>query len=46
MVPVDDDGVDLIALDHADIEEPGIFSVHDVMHQRTIAVAMVLWRLH
>ena len=43
---VHDDGVGLVALDHADIEEPGIFAVHDVVHQRTVAVAMVLRRLH
>ena len=43
---VNDDGVGLVALDHADIEEPGIFAVHDVVHQRTVAVAMVLRRLH
>ena len=29
---VHDDGVDLVALDHADIEEAGIFAVHGVMH--------------
>jgi len=28
------------------IEEPGILAVHDVMHQRPVAVAMVLRRLH
>ena len=43
---VNDDGVGLVALDHADIEEPGIFAVHDVVHQRGVAVAMVLRRLH
>jgi hypothetical protein len=43
---VHDDGVGLVALDHADIEEPGIFAVHDVVHQRPVAVAMVLRRLH
>ena len=43
---VDDDGVGLVALDHADVEEPGIFAVHDVVHQRAVAVAMVLRRLH
>ncbi|OIQ66645.1 hypothetical protein GALL_517830 [mine drainage metagenome] len=30
---MDDDGVGLVALNHADIEKPGIFPVHDVMHQ-------------
>src|SRR6266404_5859413 len=43
---VDDDGVGLVALDHADIEEAGIFAVHDVVHQRAVAVAMILRRLH
>ena len=43
---VDDDGVVLVALDHADVEEAGIFAVHDVVHQRAVAVAMVLRRLH
>ena len=43
---VNDDGVFLVALDHADVEEPGIFAVHHVVHQRAVAVAMVLRRLH
>ncbi len=43
---VHDDGVLLVALNHADVEEPGIFAVHDVVHQRAVAVAMVLRRLH
>ena len=42
---MDDDGIGLVALDHADIEEPGIFAVHDVVHQRRIFVAMILRRL-
>ena len=29
---VNDDGVGLVALDHADVEEPGIFAVHGVVH--------------
>ena len=41
-----DDGVFLVALNHADIEEAGIFAIHDVMHQRTVAVAVILRRLH
>ena len=43
---VHDDGVLLVALNHADIEEARIFAVHDVVHQRTVAVAMILRRLH
>ncbi len=43
---VHDDGVELVALNHADIEEAGIFGVHGAMHQRAVAVAMVLRRLH
>ncbi len=43
---VHDDGVDFVALDHADVEEAGIFGVHGVVHQRAVAVAMVLRRLH
>ena len=43
---VHDDGVDLVALHHADVEEAGIFAVHGVVHQRAVAVAMVLRRLH
>ena len=43
---VHDDGVELVALDHADVEEAGIFAVHDVVHQRLVAVAMLLRRLH
>ncbi len=40
-----DDGVGLVALDHADVEEAGIFAVHGVVHERALAVAMVLRRL-
>ena len=40
-----DDGICLIALDHADIEEAGIFAVHGVMHDGALAVAMILRRL-
>ena len=43
---VHDDGVDLVPLHHADVEEAGIFRVHGVVHQRTVAVAVVLRRLH
>ena len=43
---VDDDGVDFVALDHADIEEPGIFRVHRMVHDRAVAVAMILRRLN
>ena len=43
---VHDDGVGLIPLHHADIEEAGIFGVHGVMHERAVAVAMILRRLH
>ncbi len=43
---VHDDGVEFVALDHANVEEAGIFAVHDVVHQRTVAVAMLLRRLH
>ena len=41
-----DDRVCLVSLDHTDIEEAGIFAIHRVMHDGTIAVAMVLRRLH
>lgn len=41
-----DDGVELVALDHADVEEAGIFAVHDVVHDRQTAVAVLLRRLH
>ena len=43
---VHDDGVDLVALHHADVEEAGIFGVHGAVHRRAVAVAMVLRRLH
>ena len=43
---MDDDGVDLVALDHADIEETGILGVHGGMDETAIAVAMILWRLN
>ena len=42
---VHDDRVLLVALDHADVEEAGIFAVHRVMHDAAVAVAMVLRRL-
>ena len=40
-----DDGVLLVPLHHADVEEAGIFAVHGVMHGAACAVAMVLRRL-
>ena len=43
---VHDDGVGLVPLHHADVEEAGIFGVHGVMHQRAVAVAVILRRLH
>ena len=43
---VRDDGVDLVPLHHADIEEAGIFAVHHRVHDAPVAVAMVLRRLH
>ena len=42
---VDDDGVGLVALDHADVEEAGIFAVHGMVHHAALAVAMILRRL-
>ena len=42
---VHDDGVGLVALDHADVEEAGIFAVHGVVHDGAAAVAVVLRRL-
>ena len=42
---VHDDGVGLVALDHADVEEAGIFAVHGMVHDRAFAVAMILRRL-
>ena len=39
---VHDNGIRLVALDHADIEKPGIFAVHGMVHERALAVAMVL----
>ena len=43
---VHDDGVVFVALDHADIEEAGIFAIHGVMHHALLAVAVILRRLH
>ena len=43
---VRDDGVDLVPLHHADVEEAGIFAVHHRMHDAPVAVAMILRRLH
>ena len=42
---VHDDGVRLVALDHADVEEAGVFAVHGVVHDRAFAVAVILRRL-
>ena len=42
---VHDDGVGLVALDHADVEEAGIFAVHGVVHDAAVAVAVILRRL-
>ena len=41
-----DDGVDLVTLHHADVEEAGIFGVHGAVHDGAVAVAVVLRRLH
>ena len=41
-----DDGVRLVPLHHADIEEAGIFAVHHRVHDASAAVAMVLRSLH
>ncbi len=43
---VNDDGIVLVALDHADVEEAGILAIHDVVHQRLAAVAVILRRLN
>ena len=43
---VHDDGVGLVPLHHADVEEAGIFAVHGVVHEAALAVAVVLRRLH
>ena len=43
---VRDDGVDLVPLHHADIEEAGIFAVHHRVHDAAVAVAVILRRLH
>jgi hypothetical protein len=43
---VHDDGVGLVALDHADIEEAGIFGVHGGVDQAAVAVAVILRRLN
>ena len=42
---MNDNGVGLVALDHADVEETGIFAVHGVMHDGALAVTMILGRL-
>ncbi len=43
---VHDDGVDLVTLNHADVEEAGILTIHGVMHHAAVAVAVILRRLH
>ena len=40
-----DDRVELVALNHADVEEAGIFAVHRVVHDAALAVAVILRRL-
>ena len=43
---MDDDGVGLVPLHHADVEEAGIFAVHQFRDHALAAVAMILRRLH
>ena len=40
------DRIEFVALDHADVEEAGVFAVHGVMHDAAFAVAVILRRLH
>jgi hypothetical protein len=42
---VHDDRIELIALNHADVEESGVFAVHRVVHDAALAIAMILRRL-
>ena len=42
---MNNDGIGLVALDHADVEEAGILAVHGVMHDGAFAVTMILRRL-
>ena len=41
-----DDGVGLVALDHADVEEAGIFAIHGGGNNSAIAVAVILGGLN
>src|SRR5690242_4273233 len=43
---MDDDGVDLVPLHHSDVKETSVFAVHRVMDHATLAVAVILRRLH
>src|SRR5215468_12548226 len=43
---VNDDGISLVALDHAYIEEAGIFTVHHIVERTAFAVAVILRCLH
>src|SRR5262249_39086609 len=43
---VDDDGVGLVPLNHADVEETGVFAVHGMVDWASLAVAVILRRLH
>src|SRR5437899_1290417 len=43
---MNNDGICLIALNHANVEEAGVFPIHGVMHEAAIAISMVLRRLH
>src|SRR5260370_9034072 len=43
---VHNDGIGLVALDHADIEEAGIFAIHGGVHNAAITVSVILRCLH
>src|SRR5215510_6926365 len=43
---VRDDCIKLVALDHADVKEAGIFAIHRIMHDAACAIAVILWCLH
>src|SRR5438034_8826858 len=43
---VHNDGIGLVALDHADVEEAGIFAIHGGVHDAAITVSVILRCLH
>ncbi len=41
-----DNRIELVTLDHTDIKETSVFSVHGIVHNAALGIAMVLRGLH